>query len=743
MHTEINKFLDITLNDVLPEDYWEDPFDLYDPYGRLIVNAQRFSGDTFGPERHQQIRDVLYIGYIEPSETVEHDYEPSYGNSDEYAEYIREGVFCNLYQKIFDTDDFELPPAHYGSIILFWAACESMRFGTFKYQYGTLAFQKVNKLNVYTPSISVWPKATITVLAEPGVKSRGLTKNMVWLTIILQTMRQIIEPMFKKHPKARSGITETHKFWSYFKRRKEHKFPKSAILASCDYTAATDTIPLKVIEALWLGFCEGLGMPKLHPFRLYMPLLWSQRELVPSNDYDSLFKSHGFDSYVNHMTGSFMGEPVSFMTLTLANLVVLEITDFYEAKGFSPDFSLAPDNDWDNYVGIIDNDAMIVGDDLFTIRYDLWVITGILRPAQALLGFQRSVGKDYLSLDLATLAEDNIYLDPITSIIDFLDKIKIRLLSPMTRSFTDRRQSILGKGSQVSVVIDYISQSDKHLSNTISKIFVSTFEEILETQVFVQLPIELPPSCGGLSLPIRLWEDFEPLFRRELRWLRVIMDMPPLESLVYRIQLRRLNEADWKGLGLLESNKIISYLLTVLDIPSDHGEFGGIMTYKDILANLEAIGEFDPKDPIFIGYSAIVEKARKHLDLITMDEAVDNIDRCMNTVFAFNNPGVAKVKKISFSLYQRRCHRYWQRVFKKHSAKINAVSNHGFKSFRNVGLAMQYGTAVYISKISRLYRFGTGWGSLFFDLGPSSVQHELDTSTYFGDELYEMYDRCL
>jgi len=340
------------------------------------------------------------------------------------------------------------------------------------------------------------PMSKLDCLAEPGAKTRPLGKNQAWFTMVTRAMRFMAEPILSRDGRARIGLRSTNKMWTFLKYLKRVA-PKYATLIcqSTDYRSATDLIPLDILQALWTGFLRSL--PKRHPFWVFGSLIVCQRQMFKASKFSCLEEE--FPDGTLNLRGSFMGEPMSFLSLTLENLLVEEISShyYYNVESRIWDFPIKRD--------LLRGDPICVcGDDVAALRDDLRRIF-LFRKIAIDMGWEFS-WKEGISCRILIFCEDHALVtrdDKGTSIL-YVDVIKSRLLTTMSREHSDNRSSILGKGRMLSNQLDYFE--NKNLKIAVLGYFRNIFDRcfsygIIRNQA-CKMPIYLPPCAGGMGLPI-------------------------------------------------------------------------------------------------------------------------------------------------------------------------------------------------------------------------------------------------
>jgi len=331
------------------------------------------------------------------------------------------------------------------------------------------------------------PEARMTSLSEPGAKPRTLSVNSWWLLCLFQAMRQMVEPILARDGRARIGLRQTNKLWSFLKLLKNLNI-ESPIGQSTDYKASTDYISLSMIETIWGGLLSQV--PKSHPFLVFKELVWYPRKLVITNTRDPLLAR----DWPSHKCGSFMGEPLSFMTLTAINLLIEDISSYY----FSTDIPLYDEPSLE-FTGR--EPCAITGDDLTAVR-TCEARVHLFNKVATDAGMVLSKGKDYMSSRILVFCEDHIIMvkSENRTIYTYVDVVKSRLLTTMARQHSDNRSSILGKGRMLDNQLAYLPSP--RARNGYIVMYQRIFDRAFNHAPFRdKLPVFLPPNCGGLGIP--------------------------------------------------------------------------------------------------------------------------------------------------------------------------------------------------------------------------------------------------
>jgi len=160
--------------------------------------------------------------------------------------------------------------------------------------------------------LSPIPARTLCV-PEPGGKSRVVTTSLWWVTILQQPGGHLLKELLKLHPSAESGMERTDQAWNYIPLIRRVTDPKDEYaLLSSDLSEATDAIVPKVILSIAEGFLEGIGHKGNPLLRLGLSLVTSERLIFMASKM--FVKKRGI----------LMGEPMTKGLLCLYNLAVEE-----------------------------------------------------------------------------------------------------------------------------------------------------------------------------------------------------------------------------------------------------------------------------------------------------------------------------------------------------------------------------------------------------------------------------------
>jgi len=513
------------------------------------------------------------------------------------------------------------------------------------------------------PHIGIKPVVWLTTLAEPSNKTRSVSKCELEMNILQQAGRFMLEPILAKDPRARIGLVSTNKMWDLFKYLEKHKLlvGQGLIAQSSDFKSATDHMALSLIQAMWTGFLATV--PTNHPIWKIIPFVWVRRHI--ECDEQILKEKKEFDSHC----GSFQGEPVSFLTLTLYNLVVDEMTNYYSTLNVNLYSPVTVDLR-------VHTVTAITGDDVVSLRTEKAVRT--FRRIVIDSGMVLSPGKDGDSKRLMIFCEDHVLInyEHLYMKFTYIDVIKCRLLTTMGRLHADHRVAILSKGRMLQNQLNYFD------SDRLKRITTVVYNNILDRHYSGQisslrLPIHLPPSCGGIGLPI-LWSDlpdWEVVYVKYVVWLT--SQPRTVENLIAFLKMRDLNQRVKYGIKV---GPVPHLFLKSLTDFVDAGVYSGLpdvlwknrIYSEDYVRNLieDITRDKVPVSPYTgkISYDALCNQA--HIfGFVDMWSAFDLIERFL--VFQQLLEEVQKPEVRTLNQWIRRSTRFWKKALK--SADISST----------------------------------------------------------------------
>ncbi|QJT93754.1 RNA-dependent RNA polymerase [Erysiphe necator associated narnavirus 22] len=551
-----------------------------------------------------------------------------------------------------------LPPETCPAILL-CASSEAIQQGYFAFRSGKerhpdiwILLPSGRRLPLWDRPISLRyipvdsPRVQMLSLAEPGAKCRSLGKCQTWFVIVTKIMRFMIEPILALDGRARIGLASTNKMWSFLKYLQNNR--RNGWFQSTDYKAATDHMSLELLKAIWEPCFEQVD-PR-HPFLVYKQLMFEKRKLVFSKKFESS------DNGKEHCCGSFMGEPMSFMSLTTYNLLVEEISE-YVFRGW--DYPIKPTN-------LIGNEPLaICGDDVASERKELNRILSfkkVVKDTGMVLSW-----KDGISRRLLIFCEDHILCDNTGKLL-YIDVIKSRLLTTMSRQHSDNRSSILGKGKMLNNQLAYLT--DKTLQIFVMQIYNSIFSrEYNNLFKGMKLPYFFPPNAGGIGYPIL---DLE--IPKWSTWMfGYIEEVLQSDDYNYRmVVLHDLSRHNFRNKHGMDNTKkaieLFSHLTHgkgIIFIPE--GEVENFYPYtvygEKVIRNLLKRNNINVPSDIYGNFDrdnfTIVLQT---LGIIPFRDYIDNIDRVLNFNEALSSVVLRKQRTVND--WVKTSSRFWGRLYR-------------------------------------------------------------------------------
>jgi hypothetical protein len=420
--------------------------------------------------------------------------------------------------------------------------------------------------------------------------------------------------------------------WTYLKFLQKQLQKVAEIWAqSTDYKSATDYIPLDMILAIWSGLFGVL--PDKHPFWVFFDLIVSNRRLTLLDFKHLLVRCNpeytGEDKIdLNHMCGSFMGEPMSYMTLDMINILIEEVSEYIFISG---DKILA------NYRGetLPKDPSCICGDDFAALRTSLLRIL-IFKETATRAGMVLS-WKDQVSKRVLIFCEDHVLIRNKKPV--YVDVVKSRLLTGMARQHSDNRSSILGKGRMLRNQLDYFE--DINLKRSIMTVYYSVFNRIHKYSLdHTRLPIWLPPVVGGLGFPI-YEEDIPSWGWKYIKFVYDIIDIDDkIERFIRISELRVMNAPSKKGIQTWSDTlKILSKYMRKFSYHQYDGNIDNVVIESDkiysdqvildLLEKYQVLVPKDPYDPTKFDWDSLKNEASK-FGFIKAEDFLSEVERTAN-----------------------------------------------------------------------------------------------------------------
>jgi hypothetical protein len=579
-----------------------------------------------------------------------------------------------------------------------------------------------------------YPKTRITCLSEPSNKARTLGISEHWLITLLQLIRHRIEPCFYADFRTGFGFRAAHKLWELYKKifwlrkGKKNFYPKNFFCLNTDLKSATDYIPLRLIKTVWRYILSFL-FKKDDPIMVFRNLIWCPRDIVIAKKFKHLKLKEGY-----HKCGSFMGEPCSFITLTLINVVAFEvtvqctmndlkpclITSFYEYRWYF---------------------CVICGDDMFS--YLPYKSYKVLHDVYRLLGSITSPGKDSSSRDLAIFCE--CYMFITSYMLEFIDIVKLRLLTPMSRLHRDCRASVIGRGHTLT---KYLSWNPNKIIRKISyKCMGDMYRSKIEKSLWRDFPLQLPISLGGIDLPIGSMANAVRRYPKYIRCFEVLLAKRFETRVFWAYSIRSLTDRRPRVIPLEDPLDVLHKMFGFSPIVKESlviGNDGFPIINRNSFYSSKAIFSYIKKTfktvrrrlDGGIEYSHLYELAEDHLGLITLDKVIDSITRIKSFYKLLTEEHDASRKVVlKFSKYLRKWDKlmklFIQSFYDGHPVSFaNLPDKEIERSIRKLGTSLWASSVVFISNTSPLISI--------INEGPNlRIRYDLN---HLNKDDYKMYD---
>jgi len=348
----------------------------------------------------------------------------------------------------------------------------------------------------------------VLTITEPGCKARIVTTGPYWLYVLQQCQAHVTRGFLSSHPSAEAGMMRTDQAWQYLYliRNARLSFKDEFACLSSDLKSATDAIPHAIAVQLLQGFIDGIGYTS--PLMdIAIRLLQSPRLCLLEKQGTTFLSSRGV----------FMGEPLAKTVLTLLNLSCEEIAI---RKFLNVDFKTPIQVPWRCF--------SVAGDDHIAygpLNYLNEITATHIRAGSLISPDKHGISRiavRYCEKILDVRNFKNLQWDPktINDSIEsylaspFIDSIKVRLLSPCSKSnesFNDRNTAV-GKAKSLGNTLRWLHPS----------LFSKKYRQMIRDRFFQRMGPLLPDRSSGvfwhLLLPeklggLGLWmdEDLEDL----------------------------------------------------------------------------------------------------------------------------------------------------------------------------------------------------------------------------------------
>jgi len=582
-----------------------------------------------------------------------------------------------------------------GDIVTLWAFSEMLRYGHFVGLDGLPRKPVWPNLAIFAKQEQlVWVQlkkipATFMALEEPGWKVRPLTKNLSFVTLLQSLIRHPMAESIGSDNRVGLGLKSSYVLWDFLKLIKGKNFNKKWYFISTDLKSATDLIPHDVLKAIWDGALPNMGISAgKHPLYTLINMIMLDHELLWTPDGPAGPRIRG-----DHACGSFMGEPVSFMGLSLYNLCVSEIAAFYCLNRL--DLERRYPLDGFRHCGPLPTGYIcIVGDDRFEFT-DLPGMFPILNKIYLASNAKPSPGKNTVSAFHGILAENHVFFDG--SNVKYLDTIKSKLLTPSTRFHSDNQSSILGKGATLWQQLVWFEQTMRYCSSSAGHSARLIYTNMMvkgfypkDIKKALRLPITLPTSVGGVNFPVPFSRAIS-YHGWELDFLWWITHSSPIEIFFeYAASIRDISSVRRRALKTDPYSKIwksnFSSLVSSQDLrisevfdPKDRDK---LYTLRSVLEHVQ--GRYPIPVSQVTGQPQVnltIDYVYKTFGFLPVETLVDLWERQTTFTKAFTE-GVSQQEKLSFHKYVNNLERFWRDA--KRECGGLTMESHRFTSMDNV-----------------------------------------------------------
>jgi len=436
----------------------------------------------------------------------------------------------------------------------------------------------------------------VLTVPEPGFKARIVTTGPYWLNVLQQGLAHVIKDVLAAHPSARSSLQKTDQAWQSLYLMSGKEYPKDFLMLSSDLKEATDHIPKIIAKQLLMGFVKGSGIQS-NLLDIGLSLLEANRSFTTPESISE-----------KQIRGIMMGEPLTKGILTILNLVVEEYAmRTYLGINFGRSFYESPK--WRTYhVG--GDDHLAVG----PLEY-LEKITYYHR----LLGSKISEGKHGYSGLAVIYCEKvidvrNIYrpwelrrINDTTEAYEncpFVDSIKVRLISPTSKSFdvSSDRNVAIGKGMSLGRTLKWLNKDH----------FPTKWVKMVRDRFFERMGSLMPDRTSGVYWQLMLptwWGGLDLYFPDEIEDL--YSRLPELTKLFMKDTLEgnKVAREEWKAIRKFLSNySYRGYKLNESEVSAMNSHLEEVVhrlpskSWKEIKAEFDPEGQKSAKDLADIAY---------------------------------------------------------------------------------------------------------------------------------------------
>lgn len=335
----------------------------------------------------------------------------------------------------------------------------------------------------------------VLTVPEPGYKARIVTTGPFWLNNLQQSVAHSLKSFLSRHPSARSSLMKTDQAWQALYLLQNKRFPEGSAVLSSDLSEATDCIPKVVGYQLLMGFMLGVGFQSNFK-HIAADLLLCNRS----------FTGPGYVSE-RQTRGIMMGEPLTKVVLTILNLVVEEYA-IRRYMHISPERMYFESPPWRSY-HIGGDDHLAIG----PVRY-----LNEITDCHLKCGSKISLGKHGISTNIVKYCEKVLDVSKIENfsiwdintldgyeVTPFVDSIKVRLLSPLTKAYevSSERNIAIGKGLSLGRTLKWMNTNHfprKWVRMVRDRFFQRMGSLLPDRSSRVYWQLMLPIQWGGLDL---------------------------------------------------------------------------------------------------------------------------------------------------------------------------------------------------------------------------------------------------
>lgn len=448
-----------------------------------------------------------------------------------------------------------MAPIDLGPIVMLWASRDILKFGSYEPQpaenpLGLPLWESRTHIS-FQPTVDSLPvRGALSI--ESGMKTRLVTAGPASFITIGQVVRHEVAAWLSQDETMRIGIEEADKLWEFLRVASKH-LPEHHWILSSDLTEATYEMPHDLIQVIQVFLKTSLRGKLFSTFFKLFSILDRTVHMEGS-------RSFGYPEDFTAINGSFMGENLSFMYLSLYLRVSSYIAACYAKhwrdKGEHFVFPDRPDLIKPFIKGPF---CQIVGDDHISISEDEKY--GIIfREVITALGGKISPGKDGHSPHFGIFCE-NTFCIPGDEFgpgefgpIHFLDNIKPRALSGQAKiAQLLRTVPMLGHANLLAKQLDWYPAELRLIKRRASVLFWAANLE--QCRWYSGIKAHFPLELGGFNLPLLditgdarvLNEDEYFLYGGYFEALIKLAQEDISSYLPFKLALRRINMANPKG----------------------------------------------------------------------------------------------------------------------------------------------------------------------------------------------------